>query len=120
MFTLDKDAQVLKKWFGETIIYSDRRFTYEDAQQVLDTGEGDMKDELFAIRDLANKIRAKRVAKGAIEFDTAEVKVKLDDTGKPVEVVLKERRETNLLIEDFMLTPAVLADAGLVEPSRGA
>jgi ribonuclease R len=103
VFTLDKDANVLSKWFGETVIHSDRRFAYEDAQEVLDTGEGDMKDELVAIRDLSKKIRAKRVAKGAIEFDTAEVKVKLDETGKPIEVVLKERKDTNLLIEDFML-----------------
>lgn len=103
VFTLDKDANVTSKWFGETVIHSNRRFTYEDAQTVLDTGAGDMKDELVAIAALARKIRARRVAKGAIEFDTAEVKVKLDETGKPVEVVLKERKETNMLIEDFML-----------------
>ncbi len=103
VFVLDRDANVLKKWFGETVIHSDRRFTYEDAQEVLDTGTGDMKDELIAIRDLSKKIRARRIAKGAIEFDTAEVKVKLDETGKPIEVVLKERKDTNLLIEDFML-----------------
>jgi ribonuclease R len=103
VFELDSDANIVSRWFGETVIYSDRRFTYEDAQDVLDTGAGDMQKELVAIAELARKIRARRTAKGAIAFDTAEIKVKLDDEGKPVEVVLKERRETNMLIEDFML-----------------
>ncbi|MDR3546761.1 MAG: ribonuclease R [Candidatus Pacebacteria bacterium] len=103
VFTLNKNAEVLSKWFGETVIHSGRRFTYEDAQEVIDTNEGDMRDELVAIAALARKIRERRVAKGAIAFDTAEVKVRLDENGKPIEVVLKERKETNLLIEDFML-----------------
>jgi ribonuclease R len=103
VFVLNPNAEVVSSWFGETVIHSDRRFTYEDAQEVLDTGAGDMKDELVAIAALARKIRARRVAKGAIAFDTAEVKVKLDENGKPIEIVLKERKETNMLIEDFML-----------------
>ncbi len=103
VFELDDNAQVVNKWFGETVIHSDRRFTYEDAQEVLDTGEGDMKKELIAIAALARKIRARRTAKGAIAFDTAEVKVKLDENGKPIEVITKVRMETNMLIEDYML-----------------
>jgi ribonuclease R len=103
VFELNQNAEVVSSWFGETIIHSDRRFTYEDAQEVLDAGAGDMKDELVAIAALARKIRERRVAKGAIAFDTAEVKVKLDENGKPIEIVLKERKETNMLIEDFML-----------------
>lgn len=103
VFVLDKDANVHEKWFGETVIHSVKRFTYEEAQGVLDKNEGTLRDELVAMRDLARKIRAKRVAKGAIEFDTAEVKVEIDADGKPVAIHLKERRETNLLIEDFML-----------------
>ena len=78
VFELNQNAEVQKKWFGETVIHSDRRFTYEDAQEVLDTGEGDMKEELVAIAALARKIRERRVAKGAIAFDTAEIKVLLD------------------------------------------
>jgi ribonuclease R len=103
VFVLDADANIKEKWFGETVIHSDRRFTYEDAQEVLDTNTGDMLKELTTIAALARKIRARRVAKGAIEFDTPEVKIKLDDAGKPIAVLLKERKETNLLIEDFML-----------------
>ena len=103
VFVLDAEANVLEKWFGETVIHSDRRYTYEDAQATLDSGKGDLHAELTILRDLARKIRAKRVAKGAIEFDTAEVKVELDSEGKPVAIRLKERKETMLLIEDFML-----------------
>ncbi len=120
VFVLDPNAQVVSKWFGETVIHSDRRFTYEDAQEVLDKGEGDMKDELVAIAALARKIREKRVAKGAIAFDTAEIKVLLDENGKPVQVVLKERKETNMLIEDFMLLANESVAEHLAEESKKA
>ena len=103
VFTLDKDANIMSEWFGETVIHSDKRFTYENAQEVLDAGEGVMHEELSMLHDLSKKIRARRQAKGAIEFDTAEVKVELDAAGKPVAIHLKERKATNLLIEDFML-----------------
>ena len=103
VFTLDQDANIVNEWFGETVIHSDRRYTYEDAQTTLDTGAGDMHEELSTLLALSLKIRARRQAKGAIEFDTAEVKIELDETGKPIAVHLKERKATNLLIEDFML-----------------
>jgi ribonuclease R len=103
VFELDANAQIVNEWFGETVIHSDKRFTYENAQEVLDNNAGEFLEELSALRDLADKIRARRVAAGAIAFDTPEVKVKLDEAGKPIEVILKERKATNLLIEDFML-----------------
>lgn len=103
VFVIDRDANIVSEWFGETIIHSDKRFTYEEAQAVLDEGQGPLYEELSLLRDLAKKIRTRRQANGAIEFDTPEVKVKLDDEGNPVAIVLKERKETNLLIEDFML-----------------
>src|SRR3989344_3624583 len=103
VFTLDSDANIKDVWFGETVIHSNKRFTYENAQEVLDTGNGTMHEELSTLLDLSKKIRARRAAKGAIEFDTAEVKVELNKEGKPTAVHLKERKATNLLIEDFML-----------------
>lgn len=103
VFELDAEAGIVARWFGPTVIHSDRRFTYEDAQEVIDTQGGDMLEELNTLKRLADKIRARRVKKGAIAFDTPEVKILLDETGKPVKIVLKERRDTNLLIEDFML-----------------
>ena len=115
VFTLDTDANVLDTWFGKTVIHSAKRFTYEEAQEVLDAQAGPHLTELNTLRDLARKIRAKRVAEGAIEFDTAEVKIELDASGKPVAVRLKERKETNLLIEDFMLLANVAVAKHLAE-----
>ncbi|MBU6214409.1 ribonuclease R [Patescibacteria group bacterium] len=103
VFTLDGEAMVKNVWFGETVIHSDRRFTYENAQDVLDAGSGELASELSTLLGLSQKIRARRQAKGAIEFDTAEIKVELDGNGKPIAIKLKERKATNLMIEDFML-----------------
>lgn len=103
VFELDQQAGIVSRWFGPTVIHSDKRFTYEEAQEVLDRQDGIMLEELNILKDLADKIRDRRVKKGAIAFDTPEVKILLDETGKPVEIQLKERRATNLLIEDFML-----------------
>lgn len=103
VFTLDRDANIVDEWFGETVIHSDKRFTYENAQEVLDAGKGVMHEELSTLLELSKKIRTKRQQKGAVEFDTAEVKVELDAEGKPIAIHLKERKATNLLIEDFML-----------------
>ncbi len=103
VFTVDSEANIEDVWFGETVIHSRKRFTYENAQEVLDEGSGTMYEELSTLLALSKKIRARRAAKGAIEFDTAEVKIELDAEGKPIAVHLKERKATNLLIEDFML-----------------
>lgn len=103
VFELDHDANIISKWYGETVMHSDKRFTYEEAQKVLDSKNGPMQEELELLHTLSKKIRARRQAKGAIEFDTAEVKIELDASGKPIAVRLKERIPTNELIEDFML-----------------
>lgn len=103
VFELDTEAGIVSRWYGPTVIHSDKRFTYEEAQEVLDKQDGILLNELNILKTLADKIRARRTKKGAIAFDTPEVKILLDETGKPKEIVLKERRDTNLLIEDFML-----------------
>ncbi|MES2931693.1 MAG: ribonuclease R [Patescibacteria group bacterium] len=103
VFELDKEAGIVSRWFGPTVIHSDKRFTYEEAQGVLDTQDGIMLEELNLLKMLADKIRARRIARGAIAFDTPEVKVLLDENGKPVDIVAKERIDTMLVIEDFML-----------------
>jgi len=103
VFTLDAEANIVDTWFGETVIHSARRYTYEDAQKTLDVDKGDLYTELATLLKLSKKIRAKRQAKGAIEFDTPEVKVELNAEGVPIAIHLKERKDTNLMIEDFML-----------------
>jgi ribonuclease R len=103
IFEIDKDAKVISEWFGRTIIHSDRRFTYEEAQQVIETGEGDFKEEILLMHSLAQKLRQERFSHGAITFDKVEVKFKLDEKGMPVDVYLKENKDSNKLIEEFML-----------------
>ncbi len=98
-----KTFKVVDRWFGRTVIHSDRRFTYEEAQEVLDTGEGDFVDELDIMDRIADELRKRRFREGSIDFNTNEVRFKLDDNGKPLSVYIKDRIDTNMLIEDFML-----------------
>lgn len=103
VFELDDDAHIKKHWIGRTVIYSDRRFAYEEAQEIIETGEGDMKDQILILHKLAQKLKSKRFQTGAIAFDRAEVKFNLDEKGKPLGVYFKESKEANQLIEEFML-----------------
>lgn len=103
VFVMDKNARVKDRWFGKSLIESDKRFTYEEAQEILDKGDGQFYKELKTLNNLALKLREEKFRKGAIEFETEEVKFVLDDLGKPVKVYKKERKDTHKLIEDFML-----------------
>jgi len=103
IFTMKKDGTVTDTWYGKTIIHSDRRFSYEEAQEVLDKGEGDMHDDLRIIMDLGRILRKARHTEGAIAFDQPEVVFELDEKGFPLDIHLKTRTETMLMIEDFML-----------------
>jgi ribonuclease R len=103
VFEMDDDANLKSSWFGRTVIYSDRRFTYEEAQEIIETRKGDFADEITHLDMLAKKMRAKRFQAGAIDFNTEEVKFKLDDMGKPVGVTIKVMKDSNQLIEEFML-----------------
>lgn len=103
VFDLDDNAKVHKEWFGHSIINSDRRFNYEEAQQVIETGEGDLSEAILKLNDLAQIMRQKRFDNNAINFETEEVKFRLDEDGHPVGVYLKIQREANWLIEEFML-----------------
>ena len=97
------NAQIMHEWYGQTIIHSNRRFSYEEAQEVLDTQQGDNLEALNTLMMLGRKLRKERFNDGAIAFDQPEVKFKLDEHGKPIAVVAKIRVETMLMIEDFML-----------------
>jgi ribonuclease R len=120
VFELDNDAKVVLRWFGETVIHSNKRFTYENAQEVLDKQEGEMLEELNILNTLAEKLRRKREAAGSIAFDTPEVKIELNEEGKPIAVHLKERKATNLLIEDFMLLANEEVATYLTEQAKAA
>ena len=103
VFELNEKAEVQNEWFGRTVINSDRRFSYGEAQLVIDTGEGDMKDQLLLLHDLAQKLRSKRFAYGAFSFEREEVQFELDENGKPLGVKFRDMGTANQLIEEFML-----------------
>jgi ribonuclease R len=103
IFTMNDKAEVVKSHIAHTLIHSDRRFTYEEAQQIIETGEGDLKEEILALDKLAKKLREKRFANGAINFDRYEVRFEIDEKGKPISVYFKESKDANKLVEEFML-----------------
>lgn len=103
IFEMNDKAEVKNSRIVKTVIKSDRRFTYEEAQAVIETGEGDFKEEILQLNKLAQILRANRLAHGAIDFDRVEVRFEIDETGKPISVYFKESKEANKLIEEFML-----------------
>ena len=103
VFVLDQNARVLEEWFGKTIIHSNKRFTYEEAQEILDNKKGEFYHELSALNSLAKKLTQERFEEGAISLDQEEVKFVLDEAGVPIKVYKKTRQDTNKLIEEFML-----------------
>lgn len=103
VFTMSEEGEVLSHWIGRTVIYSDRRFTYEDAQEVLESGEGDYALELCELNRLSKILRQERFKNGSIAFERDEVKFILDEKGKPTGVYFKESKDANHLIEEFML-----------------
>lgn len=103
VFEINDEAEIMSEWFGRTIINSDRRFTYEEAQEIIETGKGDFKDEILTLDRLAKILRTNRFKKGSIAFEKMEVKFHLDEAGNPTGVFFKIAKDANQLIEDFML-----------------
>jgi ribonuclease R len=103
VFEMNAKCEVKKVWIGKTIIHSDYRFTYEDVQQIIESGEGKYLEEILLLNNLAQKMRKERFANGAINFSSQEVRFKLDEEGNPVGIVVKESKEAHQLIEEFML-----------------
>lgn len=103
IFHIDADANVLDEWFGRTVIHSDKRFSYEEAQEIIENKEGILSKEILLLDTLAKKLRAGRFKKGAITFEKVEVKFRLDEKGNPTGVYTKENKDSNKLIEEFML-----------------
>lgn len=103
VFELNEKAVVKNEWFGKTVIHSNRRFTYEEAQNIIESGEGDLHEEVLKLNDLAKILREKRFQDGSIAFDRVEIKFSIDEKGKPLSVFFKEAKDSNKLIEEFML-----------------
>ena len=100
---MSDDGKVIDQWFGKTIINSDRRFNYNEVQKIIENKAGEYVDDILVLHKISAALRAQRFKSGAINFQTVEVKFKLDEEGHPVSVYIKEQKESNQLIEDFML-----------------
>ncbi len=103
VFKMNENSQILDTWYGRTIIHSVRRFTYEEAQTIIEGAEGDFKPEILLLDKLAKILRKQRLKNGALELHSQEVKFNLDDKGKPLGVFMKVQKDSNKLIEEFML-----------------
>lgn len=103
VFEMDAKANVVNEWFGRTVISSDMRFSYGEAQKVIDTGEGDMKEQILTLHNLAQLLRSKRFASGSFAFERLEVKFNLSEKGVPLGILFREFGTSNQLIEEFML-----------------
>ncbi len=103
IFEMDDETNIRKEWFGKTVIHSDQRFTYEEAQGIIESGEGILSDEVLTLDRLAKLLRNERFKKGSIGFDRFELKFEIDEKGKPLSVFFKESKDSNKLIEEFML-----------------
>lgn len=103
VFEMDEDGTVHKEWFGKTVIHSDRRFSYEEAQEIIEGKDGDFKDEILILDKIAKILRKKRLKKGALNIESEEMRFRLDENGHPVEVVIKTSKDAHKLIEEFML-----------------
>ena len=107
VFEMDGRGHVINSWFGRTVIYSDKRFAYEDAQEIIEGKSDDIeepiKEAILTLDSLAKKIRKRRMSEGAISFDKTEVRFNLDEDANPIGVYVKESKDANKLIEEFML-----------------
>ncbi len=103
VFEMDENADLVNQWFGRTVIHSDRRFSYEEAQERIETGEGDLSEEILTLDRLAKILRRDRIRNGAITFDRSEVRFNLDENSEPIGVYFKVSKDSNHLIEEFML-----------------
>ncbi len=103
IFQLNHKAEIKHKWIGKSVIHSDHRFTYEEVQQIIETKDGIHNQPILLLNDLAQKFRRERFRKGAINFSSQEVRFQLDEKGKPIGIVIKESKDANKLVEEFML-----------------
>jgi len=103
IFTMNDEAHIKSEWYGKTVIKSDHRYTYEEAQAIIEGQDGPFAEKILKFNDLSTKLREERFKKGSIKFNSVEVKFKLDEDSNPIGVYVKEQKEANMLIEDFML-----------------
>lgn len=118
VFEMDETGKVYDQWFGKTVIHSDRRFTYEEAQEIIEGKAGDFQEEILILDKIAKILRNKRMKNGALSIDSEEMRFRLDEEGKPVEVVIKTSKDAHKLIEEFMLLANRKVATFVAKPSQ--
>lgn len=103
IFQINKHGKIKEHWIGKTIIHSDRRYAYEEVQEIIEGAHGDNEQQLHTLNHIAKHLRSKRFKDGAINFSSKEVRFQLDETGRPIGIIVKESKEAHQLIEEFML-----------------
>jgi len=119
IFQLNDDAEIKNYQIARTVICSNRRFTYEEAQNIIETGEGDFKEDVLILDRLAKQLREVRFNNGAIAFDRVEVRFEIDEKGKPLSVYFKQQKDANKLVEEFMLLANKTVATHIGKPGRG-
>lgn len=120
VFELNSSGKVFKEWYGKTAIHSDRRFTYEEAQEIIEGKEGDFQEEIVTIDKIAKILRKERLNKGALSIESEEMRFKLDEKGNPAEVLIKTSKDAHKLIEEFMLLANRCVATYLSKPKKGS
>jgi len=103
VFEMDEQGKVYNEWFGKTVIHSDRRFSYEEAQEIIEGKDGDLKTEILTLDKIAKILRGYRLKNGALSIESEEMRFKLDDEGHPIDIIIKTSKDAHKLIEEFML-----------------
>jgi ribonuclease R len=119
VFEISDKGKIYKEWYGKTVIHSDRRFTYEEAQEILEGKAGDYEKELLILDKIAKQLRDKRIKNGALEIESEEVRFRLDEHGQPLEVEIKRSKDAHKLIEEFMLLANKKIASFIAKPKKG-
>lgn len=119
VFEMDDDGKVYSEWFGKTVIHSDRRFAYEEAQEIIEGKEGDYREEILIFDKIAKTLRKKRLKNGALNIESEEIRFKLNAEGNPEGIVTKVSKDANKLIEEFMLMANKKVGEFIGKPKKG-
>ena len=118
VFEMDDSGDVKGEWFGKTVIHSNRRYSYEEAQEIIEGKEGEFQDEIRAIDKVAKILREARLANGALNIESEEMRFKLDSKGSPIETIIKTSKDAHKLIEEFMLLANKRVSLFLSKPNQ--
>ena len=119
VFEMDENGKVYNEWFGKTVIHSDRRFSYEQAQEIIEGKDGDFKTEMLILDKIAKILRKSRLKHGALSIESEEMRFKLDENGHPSEVIIKTSKDAHKLIEEFMLLANKKVAMYVAAPKKG-